>query len=288
MFLFVHMAGACTEHDKGIVGENVNDERVSLGTPPSNSGEGTSNTGAWWEQGPGADEGPPAGMEPAVVSADLECLGDDPFHHLFTCPGACHFIVGTITSLEVVPDGHVSNFGDGKYFVADTRVAMVTIDTWLANPPVFEDAPFSAAPNGAFVVQEQPHGFADIYFEAVGDLQPTYQKTQWDKQWVVPDHAELPKKGPVVLGVKDARDIIHPDHRLAAVVLPITNDGLVDMTSLMGTGVMADAGWPADTPTDPISIKDAQEWFSKMVKYNGVRCFPSEVEEETDIELPGD
>ncbi len=287
--LFVYVAGACAATDKENLTASGQDNQAPPDAPgldPEGDDERGSAPDLWWEQGPGPDEGPSDGVAPSVANADLECIGTDPFYHLFTCPGACHYVIGTISGYEAVPDGHVSELGSTKYFVADTRIATVTIVTYLANPPLFDDAPFSAAPLDSFVVQEQPSGYADIYLKESDGATPAYQSTQWEKQWMVPPHAKLPPKGTVVMGFKDARDIIHPDHRLVTVVFPLTEDGLVDMIVLKGTGVMADAGWPADTPTEPVSIDEAQEWFGMMVTYNGVRCFPSEVEGETETEYP--
>jgi hypothetical protein len=290
ILLFVCVAGACAGSEKGDAAAG-GDELAPQDTPSDRlvaADERTGSPGAWWEQGPAPDEEPPPGTETKVVSADLECIGEDPFYHLFTCPGACHYLVGTIDELSEVADGHVSEFGNSKYFVADTRTATVTIETWLASPPVFDDAPFSAPPTGSFVVQEQHRGYADIYLETQGVVAPTYQETLWDKEWVVPPYAQIPAKGTVVLGFKDAHDVVHPDHRLVTVIFPLTVDGRVDMTALQGTNVTVEAGWPANTPTEPISIDEAKKWFQEMVTFNGARCFPSEVEDETQTELPGE
>ena len=76
----------------------------------------------------------------------------------------------------------------------------------------------------------------------------------------------------VVVGLRYAQNLAHPDAWRVSAVIPVLPDGRVDMRVLAGTRVKAVDGWPEDAPTEPISLNEARGWFERMVWYSGVKC----------------
>ena len=233
-----------------------------------------SSSRPWWRSGPGPDASPPLGTVPTSSHGDVECAGDDPFDKMFTCSGSCQYMLADFSDLKFVPDGRVVKFGAAKLLVSDVRVANVKLVKWLANPPLFEGAPFGPAPKQAFRVQERPTGFSDVYLAAGAGSEPSYISTNWKLEMVVPPYATLPASGRAIMGIRDSGDIVNPDDRVATVVMPVTDEGMVDMTSLAGTTVNKASGWPADTPSGFIPLAEAEAWFAQVITYNGAKCFP--------------
>lgn len=239
----------------------------------------------WWKSGPATNEGHvPA--EVAAQGSSIACEWDDPFYKYFSCPGVCHYVLGKLGPVTDEPDGQVTEL-DSEYIVLDTRRAALTVQDYLTDVKPFTDGTrvVHALPDGPIPVQEEVHGFVDHYSRTEV---PKYLGTDWTTYLSPPITAKLPAEGQLaVIGVADARNMVAKERWAVRVVLPVLADGRVDFSGLSGTNATVEAGWPADTPTEPVSPEEAKAWLQGVLAYSGVRCAPLHADQEATSEPQG-
>lgn len=241
----------------------------------SKSDAGSTRDGPWWKQGPAATEMVAASSAPSAdrdVSA-IDCDSTDPFWRYIKCPAACHFAIGRLGTARLEQDGNVQQGGPG-FLVSDVRVAPFEVAKYLVRFKRFTDGARQVfdAPRGRFEVEEAIHGFSDIYSN---QDPPRFLRTNTETRFVVSPHARLIEEGRVLVGLRHAANEAAPDRRAVTAVIPVLEDGRVDMSVFHGTTVTRANGYAIDTPTEPVSVREAKQWLKRAIEISGISCKPT-------------